>query len=122
LVQSEMPERIVVTAPGGLYDRNEMEAVVADEIRGSGRPDLLQALGRSIPGLSLQEAQSNPFQPNLVYRGFTASPLQGQAQGLAVYLDGVRFNQPFGDTVQSTCSLKPQFGGSTCSMPIRSMA
>lgn len=47
----------------------------------------------------MQDAQNNPWQPNLVYRGYVASPLQGQAQGLAVYVDGARFNQPFGDTV-----------------------
>jgi outer membrane receptor protein involved in Fe transport len=94
------PNTIVVTAPGGLFDRLETEAVAGDDIRGAGQPDLLGALSRSVPGLSLQEAQSNPFQPNIVYRGFTASPLQGQPQGLAVYVDGGRFNQPFGDTVQ----------------------
>ncbi len=41
----------------------------------------------------------NPLQPNLVYRGFVAGPLDGTAQGLAVYVNGVRFNLPFGDTV-----------------------
>jgi outer membrane receptor protein involved in Fe transport len=35
----------------------------------------------------------------VIYRGFEASPLPGNSQGLAVYLDGSRFNQPFGDTV-----------------------
>ena len=49
--------------------------------------------------MSLQDAQGNSFEPNLIYRGFTASPLQGQPQGLAVYVDGARFNQPFGETV-----------------------
>ena len=44
------------------------------------------------------EAQGNPFQPNLIYRGFEASPLVGNQQGLAVYLNGTRFNAPFGDT------------------------
>ena len=38
-------------------------------------------------------------QPNLVYHGFVASPLQGTSQALAAYVDGARFNQPFGDTV-----------------------
>jgi outer membrane receptor protein involved in Fe transport len=57
-------------------------------------------LARNVPGVSLEEAQGKPFQPNLIYRGFTVSSLQGQAQGLAIYLDGARFNQPFGDTVQ----------------------
>ena len=43
--------------------------------------------------------QGNPFQPDLNYRGYTASPLLGTPQGLSVYMDGVRLNQPFGDVV-----------------------
>jgi hypothetical protein len=34
-----------------------------------------------------------------VYRGFTASPLLGNPQGLSVYMDGVRMNQALGDQV-----------------------
>src|SRR5262249_9659493 len=33
------------------------------------------------------------------YRGYTASPLLGTPEGLSVYMDGVRQNQPFGDVV-----------------------
>ena len=45
------------------------------------------------------EVQHNPLQPDLQYRGFLASPLLGAPQGLSVYLDGVRLNEPFGDTL-----------------------
>ncbi|TYC86309.1 TonB-dependent receptor [Novosphingobium sp. BW1] len=90
---------IVVTAPGGRFDLDDAIQLDAADITRTGTPDLLGALTRSLPGASLQDAQGNPWQPNLVYRGFVASPLQGQAQGIAVYLDGARFNQPFGDTV-----------------------
>lgn len=90
---------IIVTAPGRIDKGSDAPSVDGEAIRGAGRSDALQALARSVPGLSLQDAQNNPFQPNLVYRGFTISPLQGQAQGLAMYVDGGRFNQPFGDTV-----------------------
>lgn len=90
---------IVVTAPGGAIDADDALRLSGADIGRAGAPDLLGALTRSIAGVTLQDAQGNPWQPNLVYRGFTASPLQGQAQGLAVYLDGARFNQPFGDTV-----------------------
>lgn len=90
---------IIVTAPGGEVDDDDAVGIDARAIRASGTPDMLHALARTIAGLSLQDAQDNPFQPNLVYRGFTASPLQGTAQGLAFYVDGGRFNQPFGDTV-----------------------
>lgn len=90
---------IVVTAPGGAIDVDDALTISGKDIGRTGRPNLLGALTRDIAGISLQDAQGNPWQPNLVYRGFTASPLQGQAQGIAVYLDGARFNQPFGDTV-----------------------
>lgn len=62
-------------------------------------PNALGALNKLAPGVHLDEAAGNPFQPSLFYHGFQASPLQGNAQGLAVYVNGARFNQPFGDTV-----------------------
>ncbi|MDT8407936.1 MAG: TonB-dependent receptor, partial [Methylococcales bacterium] len=40
-----------------------------------------------------------PLQPDIYYRGFVASPLLGLPQGLSTYVNGVRFNEPFGDTV-----------------------
>lgn len=92
-------ETIVVTAPGGTIDGDDAQRVGRDDIARNGAPDLLAALDRRVPGLSLSQAQGNPWQPTVVYRGFSASPLQGGAQGLAVYVDGARFNQPFGDTV-----------------------
>ena len=93
-------QTIVVTAPGGAIDVDDAIRLTDEDIDRAGTPDLLAALARKVAGVSLQDAQNNPWQPNLVYRGFVASPLQGQAQGLAAYLDGARFNQPFGDTVQ----------------------
>lgn len=90
---------IIVTAPGGAIDRDDAPSISDADIARTGTPDLLGALVRTIAGVTLQDAQNNPWQPNLVYRGFIASPLQGQSQGLAAYLDGARFNQPFGDTV-----------------------
>ena len=49
--------------------------------------------------VSVSNGVGNPFQNDVNYRGFTASPLLGSAQGLSVYLDGLRLNQPFGDVV-----------------------
>jgi iron complex outermembrane receptor protein len=54
--------------------------------------------GRAV-GVQISEVQGGTFQPDLLFRGFTGSPLLGAAQGLAVYQDGVRINEPFGDTV-----------------------
>ena len=92
-------QAIIVTAPGDRFDLHDALTLGREDIKRAGTPDLLSSLTRSFAGVSLQDAQNNPWQPNLVYRGFVASPLQGQAQGLAVYVDGARFNQPFGDTV-----------------------
>jgi iron complex outermembrane recepter protein len=49
--------------------------------------------------VNLHAAQGNPYQPDLNFRGFAASPLLGTPQGLSVYLDGVRLNEPLGDVM-----------------------
>ncbi len=90
---------IIVTAPGAGVDIDDALGLSRADISRSGRPDLIGALARQLPGLTMQDAQGNPWQPVVVYRGQTASGAQGQAQGLAAYLDGARFNLPFGDTV-----------------------
>jgi iron complex outermembrane receptor protein len=52
------------------------------------------------PGsVSINSVQGNPFQADINYRGFTASPVLGTPQGLSVFQDGVRINEPFGDVV-----------------------
>jgi iron complex outermembrane receptor protein len=56
-------------------------------------------LNRDFAAVHVNEAQSNPFQPDVSFRGFTASPLLGNPIGLSVYVDGVRVNESFGDTV-----------------------
>jgi outer membrane receptor protein involved in Fe transport len=61
--------------------------------------DVAGFLSRSFTGVTVNAMQGNPFQLDVNYRGFTASPLLGTPQGLSVYLDGVRLNQPFGDVV-----------------------
>ncbi len=88
---------------GSGVDRNKVPAqsnvVTGQDITRDGNADALRALNEAVPGVSLDAAAGNPFQPSLFYHGFQASPLQGNPQGLAVYLNGARFNQPFGDTV-----------------------
>jgi iron complex outermembrane receptor protein len=61
--------------------------------------NVLDALSKNIAGASLSDQSGNPFQRNLDYRGFTASPVPGTPQGLAVYQNGVRINESFGDVV-----------------------
>jgi iron complex outermembrane receptor protein len=62
-------------------------------------PDVTRALNEEVGGVNLNSASGNPYQPTMFYHGFEASPLQGTPQGLAVYVNGIRFNSAFGDTV-----------------------
>jgi outer membrane receptor protein involved in Fe transport len=75
------------------------QSASADAIDRSHATDLAEYLNRRLGSVYINENQSNPLQPDVNYRGFTASPLLGTPQGLSVYLDGVRLNQPFGDVV-----------------------
>jgi iron complex outermembrane recepter protein len=61
--------------------------------------DFLDALNRGLPGVSLSDQTGNPFQKDLDYRGFTASPVQGTPEGIAVYQNGTRVNESWGDVV-----------------------
>ena len=77
----------------------ETNVLNSSDLSRTGVPDLTGSLNQQVGGVNLDSASGNPFQPNLVYHGFEASPLQGTPQGLAVYVNGERFNQAFGDTV-----------------------
>ena len=61
--------------------------------------DLTEFMNRNLGSVHINETQSNPLQPDVNYRGFTASPLLGTPQGMSVYMDGVRMNQAFGDVI-----------------------
>src|ERR1700733_8961472 len=77
----------------------ETQVLDSNDLKREGTPDLLGSLNQQVGGVSLDSASGNPFQPTFFYHGFAASGLQGTPQGLAVYVNGMRFNQPFGDTV-----------------------
>ncbi|HTU53726.1 MAG TPA: TonB-dependent receptor [Acetobacteraceae bacterium] len=78
---------------------SETNVLTSGDLSRTGVPDLTGSLNQQVGGVNLSSASGNPYQPNLVYHGFEASPLQGTPQGLAVYVNGARFNQAFGDTV-----------------------
>lgn len=61
--------------------------------------DVVDYLNNNFSGLNVSEGDGNPFQIDVYYHGFTASPLLGTPEGLSVYVDGVRVNESFGDTV-----------------------
>ncbi|MBS1855878.1 MAG: TonB-dependent receptor [Acidobacteria bacterium] len=76
-----------------------VQAVSLQDLNNSGAVDLSHFMNRRLSGVNLNENQENPYQPDLNYRGYTASPLLGTPEGISVYMDGVRQNQPFGDVV-----------------------
>ncbi len=61
--------------------------------------NLPDAMNTLLPSTAVNEIQGNPYLLDVNYRGFTASPLLGTPQGLSVFMDGVRINEPFGDVV-----------------------
>jgi outer membrane receptor protein involved in Fe transport len=93
------------TAPGtgrGLeVDKvpSAINAVDANQIKRTGSLNVTDALRDNIAGVSISEVTGNPFQPNVEFRGFVASPITGTPQGLAVYQNGVRINEAFSDAV-----------------------
>ncbi|HET9358329.1 MAG TPA: Plug domain-containing protein, partial [Vicinamibacterales bacterium] len=84
-------------------DRNKIPANVqtatADALERTGAVAVGEQMLLTLPSVHVNEATTNPFQPDLNYRGFVGSPLLGLPQGLAVYQNGVRLNEPFGDTM-----------------------
>jgi len=69
------------------------------DIDRTGIPSLKTAILERIPSAAVNDTDGNEFQPDVLFRGFTASPVAGTPQGLAIYVNGARFNDAFGDTV-----------------------
>ena len=101
------PVNIIGASPllGSGVDRDtvpaETNVLNGDDLTrgGTTTPSATRALNEQVGGVNLDSASGNPYQPTMFYHGFEASALQGTPQGLAVYVNGVRFNQAFGDTV-----------------------
>ncbi|ESS73742.1 putative TonB-dependent receptor [Methyloglobulus morosus KoM1] len=70
-----------------------------EDIQRHGALSLSDFMNRRLGSVNINDNQNNPFQPDVTYRGFNASPLLGTPIGLSVYQDGVRVNEAFGDTV-----------------------
>jgi iron complex outermembrane recepter protein len=89
--------------PGTGIDRDKVPANVqslgASDLTREGTPSLLRSVVDQTGSASITDTLGDPFQPDLFYRGFAASPVLGQPQGLAIYQNGVRVNEAFGDTV-----------------------
>jgi outer membrane receptor protein involved in Fe transport len=76
-----------------------LQSLDRDALRDAQGGNLVETMARKLRGVTVNEIVGSPFQVDLSYRGFRASPLLGTSQGLSVYLDGVRINESFGDVV-----------------------
>jgi len=71
----------------------------SSDVTRSGAEAVQNVLQSRIPGVIVNDLQGNDFQTNVQFHGFESSPLDGVPQGLAVYENGVRINESFGDIV-----------------------
>ncbi|MDP3293128.1 MAG: TonB-dependent receptor [Nevskia sp.] len=99
------PVRVIGVAPtdneGVPLDRypGNAQAATAEDIENAQAQSLSDFLSRKLGSVFVSDAQNNPYQPDLFYRGYSISPLLGLPQGLALYIDGMRVNETFGDVV-----------------------
>jgi iron complex outermembrane receptor protein len=101
------PETIVVIGtsplPGTGIDIDKIpgntQTLSSSDISREGTPSVITALTDRLGSVSINDDLDDPFQPDILYRGFEASPVLGTPQGLAVYQNGVRINEAFGDAV-----------------------
>ena len=93
----------IAPLPGTMTSKDDVamnvQTASAKDLDNTGAVDLSDFMNRNLGGVYVNNNQENPFQPDLNYRGYTASPLLGTPEGMSVYVDGVRQNQPFGDVV-----------------------
>ena len=77
----------------------DVQSVNAEALYRSQTLNLTEYMARNLSGVNINEVQGSPFQADITYRGFRLSGILGSSQGMSVYLDGVRVNEPFGDVV-----------------------
>jgi iron complex outermembrane receptor protein len=96
------PEAAPKPVPGAVeQDKipSNVQTVGASAFDYTRAPDLLQSMVQALPGVALSSQAGNEFQLDFNYRGYVASPVIGTPQGLAVYQNGARINEVFGDVV-----------------------
>lgn len=76
-----------------------VQIYTSKDLAGQRQTNVTDYLEQNPTGIATNAAQGNPFQPDINFRGFSASPLLGTPQGVSIFQDGVRVNEPFGDVV-----------------------
>ena len=78
---------------------NNTQNANAQQLKQQKSLNLGEFLDNNLGSVNASNSVGNPYQMDISYRGFTASPILGTAIGLSVFVDGVRVNEPFGDIV-----------------------
>ncbi|MDP3554221.1 TonB-dependent receptor [Methylocystis sp.] len=73
--------------------------ITGNELQNTRAFNLPENLVRQAPGVTVNDVAGGPFLPEIDFRGFVASPIAGTPQGLAVYQNGIRINEAWGDNV-----------------------
>jgi iron complex outermembrane receptor protein len=101
-----LPQVVVVgttPVPGLNIDADKIpgnvQSLNAADLRDDGVSSIINGISNHLGSVNINDTLADPFQPDILYRGFEASPVLGTPQGLAVYQNGVRINEAFGDTV-----------------------
>jgi hypothetical protein len=95
--------RIITPLPGLAIDRGmsttNIQSASGKELAESKALNVTEFLNSQMQSVSITDYAGNSFQQDLNFRGFSASPAIGTPQGISVYMDGVRINEPFGEIV-----------------------
>src|SRR6056300_1804273 len=99
--------KINVYSPGPLPSIGIDQSIISGSVQTISTKDLEQQqstnladyLNNNTQGISFNEVGGNPWQPEIFFRGYSAGSITGNPQGLSIFVDGVRENQPFSDVV-----------------------
>ncbi len=117
----ELPEiEVVSTTPVGSSGlklkkiSGNVQSIEDETLNRHEATSLPNFMNRQMQSVNINDTQNNPYQPDITYRGFSASPVLGAPIGVSVYQDGVRVNEAFGDTIN--WDLIPQIAISSMEM------
>ena len=90
-------------SPENVFDADKVPGTITtidtSQIARTNSLNITDSLQQYIPGVSVSQVAGSEFAPNVDFRGYVSSPVSGTPQGLAVYQNGVRVNEAFGDTM-----------------------
>ncbi|HLH12252.1 MAG TPA: TonB-dependent receptor [Methylovirgula sp.] len=96
---------VVATSPVGTQSTStlnvpsEVQTIDSKEIENLNHATITEDLARRTPGVATTDELGSPLNQSIEFRGQTATPVPGTPEGLAVYQNGVRINEAYGDVV-----------------------